>query len=344
MQGAAVTNPPLLAVQDLQTRFFRPGGEVVRAVDGLSYQLAAGEAVAIVGESGSGKSVSVRSLLGLLPPAGRVVGGEAWFGGQDLLKLPERALRRVRGREIAMVFQDAMTALNPTFTIQRQLIEPLLWHDICRRAEARERALKALADVGMDRPELRLRQYPFQLSGGMRQRAMIAMALVTQPKLLIADEPTTALDVTLQRQILDIFKTLKERGMAIIMITHDLGVARYFCDSVVVMYAGKVMERGPVAEFIEHPRHPYSRGLLESTLEVGQSARRLAPIAGSPPDLAHRPSGCPFHPRCALAEERCRHEEQTLESFAAGREAACWKVTEGAKAHATGGSGPHQGL
>lgn len=335
---------PLLDVRDLRTLFFRPDGGVVKAVDGLSYQLDAGQAVAIVGESGSGKSVSVRSLLGLVPRPGRVVGGTATYDGQDLLAMSERALRRVRGRQIAMVFQDAMTALNPTYTIQRQLSEPLLWHGICGRAEARERVVQALSDVGMDQPELRLRQYPFQLSGGMRQRAMIAMSLVTEPRLLIADEPTTALDVTLQRQILDIFRSLKQRGMSIIMITHDLGVARYFCDQVVVMYAGKVMEHGPMEEFITDPRHPYSRGLLDSTLEVGQSARRLAPIGGSPPDLARRPAGCPFHPRCPLAEERCWREEQALERLAPSREAACWKVTQGAATHAVGRPGPDQGL
>jgi oligopeptide/dipeptide ABC transporter ATP-binding protein len=198
----------------------------------------------------------------------------------------------------------------------------------------------------MDQPELRMRQYPFQLSGGMRQRAMIAMALVTGPKLLLADEPTTALDVTLQRQILDILKGLKARGLAIVLITHDLGVARYFCDQVVVMYAGRVMERGPMAEFVAAPRHPYARGLLESTLEIGQAGGRLTPIPGSPPDLARRPAGCPFHPRCPLAEERCRVEEQTPTPFAPGREAACWKVTStsGAPTLAARGAQPHQGL
>jgi oligopeptide/dipeptide ABC transporter ATP-binding protein len=317
---------------------------VVRAVDGLSYRLRSGEALAIVGESGSGKSVGVRSLLGLVSRPGRVVGGEAWFAGRDLLAMSERALRSIRGREIAMIFQDAMTALNPTFTVGRQLIEPLLWHRLCGRQEARERALRALRDVGMDQPETRMRQYPFQLSGGMRQRAMIAMALVTGPKLLLADEPTTALDVTLQRQILDILKGLKERGLAIVLITHDLGVARYFCDQVVVMYAGRVMERGPMTQFVAEPRHPYSRSLLASTLEIGQAGGRLAPIPGSPPDLARRPAGCPFHPRCPLAEERCRVEEQIPLPFAPGREAACWKVTSGATTLAVGGARSHQGL
>jgi oligopeptide/dipeptide ABC transporter ATP-binding protein len=319
----------LLDVQQLETRFTQHD-QVVNAVNGLSYQVHPGEAVAIVGESGSGKSVGVRSLLRLLPKNGQVTAGHALFRGEDLLAMSEERLRRVRGKDISVVFQDAMTALNPTMTIGKQLTEHLLWHRIAaNKTEAREMAKAAMTDVGLDRPDLRLRQYAFQLSGGMRQRAMIAMAMASQPDLLIADEPTTALDVTLQRQILDILKRKKQEGMAIILITHDLGVARYFCDRVIVMYAGRAVERGSTRDLLADPAHPYSTGLLNSTLEIGMSGAHLQPIPGNPPNMARLPKGCPFAPRCPLAEERCVQEEQVLQPIAPGRDAACWKVAEG---------------
>jgi oligopeptide/dipeptide ABC transporter ATP-binding protein len=317
----------ILDVQDIHTEF-RRDKTVVRAVNGLSYQVHAGEAVAIVGESGSGKSVGVRSLLRLLPSHGKVTQGKALFKGTDLLTLNEKQLRGVRGKDISFVFQDAMTALNPTMTLKRQLTEHLIWHGVADKETATERAIEAMRDVGLDRPEVRLRQYPFQLSGGMRQRAMIAMAMASRPSLLIADEPTTALDVTLQRQILDILKQKKQQGMSIILITHDLGVARYFCDRVIVMYAGKAVERAPMMDLLAAPAHPYSTGLLDSTLEIGMGDHELHPIPGNPPNMAAIPAGCPFAPRCPLAEERCRVEPQRLEPIAPNRDVACWKVSE----------------
>jgi oligopeptide/dipeptide ABC transporter ATP-binding protein len=291
-----------------------------------------------VGESGSGKSVSVRSLLRLIPRHGKITSGKAIFNGRDLLAMKEPELRRIRGNEIAFVFQDAMTAMNPTLTLEKQLTEHILWHELAGKREARERAIEAMTDVGLDRAEMRLRQYPFQLSGGMRQRAMIASAMVSRPKLLIADEPTTALDVTLQRQILDILKQKKREGMSIILITHDLGVARYFCDRVIVMYAGRAVERGPMRKLLRSPQHPYTVGLLDSTLEIGSGTDRLQPIPGNPPDMANLPPGCPFAPRCPLAEERCVAEPQSLIKIAAERDVACWKVSEGAPLHAAGRS------
>ena len=318
----------ILDVQNLHTEF-RQNKTVVHAVNGLSYQVHAGEAVAIVGESGSGKSVGVRSLLRLIPRHGDIVEGKAFFHGTDLLALSEKELRKIRGKDIAFVFQDAMTALNPTMTLKRQLTEHLIWHGVATGDNAVQRAIEAMVDVGLDRPEVRLKQYPFQLSGGMRQRAMIAMAMASKPSLLIADEPTTALDVTLQRQILDILKQKKQEGLSIVLITHDLGVARYFCDRVIVMYAGRAVERASMADLLASPAHPYSAGLLDSTLEIGMSGQSLHPIPGNPPNMAAIPAGCPFAPRCPLAEDRCRTEPQTLKPIGRERDVACWKVSEG---------------
>ncbi|WP_152362117.1 ABC transporter ATP-binding protein [Microlunatus speluncae] len=325
----------LLEVRDLRTEFRRSDGERLTVVDGLSFDVEPGKALAIVGESGSGKSVTVRSLLGLLPKTAKAA-GSAQFQGKDLLKLKQRELRRIRGRDIGMVFQNAMEAMNPTLTVERQLTEHLLWHGICGKAEARQRAVQALGDVGIPEPERRVRMYPFQMSGGMRQRTMIAMAMITRPALLIADEPTTAVDVTIQRQLLDLLAGLKEQGTGIIMITHDLGVARYFCDDVMVMYAGQVMERATTLELLDRPRHPYSVGLIGSSIEVGGRELPLIPIPGSPPDLARRPAGCPFHPRCAQAEQpRCSEEQELIKldagpeangTTAHGHGAACWKA------------------
>ncbi|NED95711.1 ABC transporter ATP-binding protein [Phytoactinopolyspora alkaliphila] len=332
-QRAEPHDPPesdaLLSVRELHTEFLREQAEPLRVVDGVSFDVERGKALAIVGESGSGKSVTVRSVLRLLPRTARTPSGEAWFHGRDLLSLSQREMRRIRGRNIGMVFQNAAEAMNPTLTLERQLTEHLLWHGICGKSEARERAVRALGDVGIPEPERRIRVYPFQLSGGMRQRAMIAMAMVTEPALLIADEPTTAVDVTVQRQILDLLVGLKDRGTGVIMITHDLGVARYFCDQAVVMYAGRVVEQAPTSELLDTPRHPYTKGLLGSSVEVGGQERPLLPIPGSPPDLAHRPAGCAFHPRCAQAESPRCQEEQELISIGDERAAACWKAETG---------------
>lgn len=316
---------PLLRVRDLSVEF-GTGTNAVRVVDGVGFDLMPGQALAIVGESGSGKSVSVRSILRLLPRTGRVVSGSAHLKNDDLLALPTRALRRIRGRDVGMVFQNAMEAMNPTLTLERQLTEHLLWHGICDRTEARERAVHALDEVGIPDPERRIRGYPFQLSGGMRQRAMIAMAMVTEPALLIADEPTTAVDVTVQRQLLDVLAALRAKGTGIVMITHDLGVARHFCDDTVVMYAGRVVERAATEELLQRPRHPYAAGLLASSVEVGGRNLPLEPIQGSPPDPSRRPQGCAFHPRCSAAQlPRCQHE-QPLIPVGANHEAACWKA------------------
>ncbi|TWD84673.1 peptide/nickel transport system ATP-binding protein [Kribbella amoyensis] len=316
----------LLGVRDLRTEFRRDDGDALVAVDGVTFDVRPGQALAIVGESGSGKSVTVRSVLRVLPKTARVTSGEARFRGRDLLGLSEKEMRRLRGREIGMVFQSAMDAMNPTLTLERQLTEHLLWHGICTKADAKKRAVRALGDVGIPDPEKRIRTYPFQLSGGMRQRAMIAMAMVTEPALLIADEPTTAVDVTVQRQILDLLAGLKDQGTGIIMITHDLGVARYFCDDAVVMYAGRVVERAPTRELLDTPSHPYTVGLIGSSVEVGGRGLPLAPVPGSPPDLTQRPEGCSFHPRCSLAERPRCHTEQEIVTIGPGRQAACWKV------------------
>lgn len=317
---------PLLTVSDL-TVSFHAHDSVVRAVDKVNYSLRPGRALAIVGESGSGKTVSVRALLRLLPQTARTA-GSALFDGRDLLSLSERELREIRGARVGMVFQNPMNALNPTVPLSRQLTEPLLWHGICGKAEARARAVATLADVGIPEPERRIRDYPFQLSGGMRQRAMIAMAVIADPALLIADEPTTAVDVTIQRQILDLLARYKRRGMAIIVITHDLGVARAFCDDILVMYSGRVMEHGPMTSVLNDPRHPYSRGLLASTLEIGDRGSAVEPIPGTPPDLTDVPAGCPFHPRCAVSEAPRCLDVQQLRVVDSGREVACWKVRE----------------
>lgn len=304
----------LLDVTDLTVSFRRRDGAPVTVVDRVSMRLARGRAVALVGESGSGKSVAMRALLGLLPDTA-IVGGTARFGEgdrtQDLIGMSDRQLRRLRGRRIGMVFQNAMDALNPTLTLERQLCEPLLWHGICDRKEASRRAVRALGDVGIAEPERRVRMYPFQLSGGMRQRAMIAVAMIARPDVLIADEPTTAVDVTVQHQILGLLSELKAAGTAVVMITHDLGVARYFCDDITVLYAGQVMEHTTMAAFDAGPRHPYSQGLLGSALDVDELSE-LRPIPGQPPDMAALPTGCRFQPRCAMAEDASCGVPQTL--------------------------------
>jgi len=301
---------PLLSVRDLRT-YFVSGQDVVKAVDGVSFDLRAGERMAIVGESGSGKSVTALSILGLVdPPAGHVVGGEVVFEGRDLLSLSEAELRTVRGRRIGYVFQDPMTALDPAFTIGSQLVETIRLHSRISRAEARARAIELLEDVQIGHAEQRLTSYPHQLSGGMRQRVVIALALASSPALLIADEPTTALDVTTQAQILElIFGLATERGTAVLLITHDLGVVAGTCDRVQVMYAGRVVEQGTAAQIFAAPRHPYTWALLRSTVRLDEERPdRLTPVPGAPPSLVDVPPGCPFHPRCAFCVGECRAE------------------------------------
>ena len=307
---------PLLSIRDLVVEFNTEDG-IVQAVDGVSYDLYPGETLGIVGESGSGKSVSTMSILGLIPqPPGRIVRGEAIFKGTDLLKLSKKALRRVRGNEMAMVFQDPMTSLNPVLKIGFQIGEAIKTHHPDENsAETRKRALELLRLVGVPNPERRVDQYPHEFSGGMRQRAMIAMAIANQPSVLIADEPTTALDVTIQAQILEVLKKAQdETHAATILITHDLGLIAELADRVVVMYAGKVVELGDVKTIFASPRHPYTVGLMDSLPRLGGDDDWLRPIPGQPPSLISRPPGCPFHPRCFLSQgrARCREEEPPL--------------------------------
>ncbi|GBD09871.1 Oligopeptide transport ATP-binding protein OppD [Candidatus Thermoflexus japonica] len=318
--------PPLLDVRNLEVRFFTRDG-VVHAVNGVSFQLHEGETLGIVGESGSGKSVTMLSILRLIPqPPGRITKGEVLFQGVDLLKLDEADIRRIRGSKIAMVFQDPMTSLNPVLTIGRQITEVLETHLNMSPQEARQRAIELLRMVGIPNAAERLNDYPHQFSGGMRQRVMIAMALACHPQILIADEPTTALDVTIQAQIIDLVKRLRdELGMAIIWITHDLGVVAGLAHRVAVMYAGYIVEEAPVLELYHHPRHPYTLGLLGSLPRLDRrERRRLVSIDGMPPDLLELPAGCPFAPRCPYAFDRCWEENPRLEEIAPNHRIACW--------------------
>ena len=318
----------LLEVRNLRTTFQTAAG-VVRAVDGVSWDVEEGETVALVGESGCGKSVSALSVMRLVePPAGRIEGGQILFKGRDLLKLTEEEMRDVRGREIAMIFQEPMTSLNPVLTIGRQLTEGLEIHLTMTPEQARARSVELLAMVGIPDPERRLAQYPHQFSGGMRQRMMIAMALACNPSLILADEPTTALDVTIQAQILELMRDLAQRlGVAMLIITHNLGVVARYANRVNVMYAGRIIERATAAELYADPRHPYTLGLLRSVPRLDEPRRtRLAPIEGQPPDLTRLPHGCAFAPRCAYRVERCS-EAPLLEPLgAAGRMVACWEA------------------
>jgi oligopeptide/dipeptide ABC transporter ATP-binding protein len=307
---------PVLSIRDLTVQFTTDDG-IVRAVDGISYDVSAGETLGIVGESGSGKSVSTMSILGLIPqPPGKVVRGEAIFKGRDLLKLRRKELRRVRGNEMAIVFQDPMTSLNPVLKIGYQLGEAMkAHHPDLKDEEIRQRGIKLLDIVGIPQPERRYDQYPHEFSGGMRQRAMIAMAISNNPALLIADEPTTALDVTIQAQILEVLKTAQdETHAATILITHDLGLIAEMAHRVIVMYAGKIVELGDVHTIFAAPRHPYTIGLMASLPRLTVDEDFLTPIPGQPPSLINRPPGCPFHPRCFLSQGRpgCREEEPPL--------------------------------
>jgi oligopeptide/dipeptide ABC transporter ATP-binding protein len=324
----------LLQVQDLHTQFTTSAG-VVRAVDGVSYDVDEGETVALVGESGCGKSVSALSVMRLVAePAGRIVSGKLLFKGRDLLKLSEEEMRVVRGREIAMVFQEPMTSLNPVLTIGRQLTEGLEIHLGMDKAAATARAAELLGMVGIPDAGRRLEQYPHHFSGGMRQRMMIAMALACNPSLILADEPTTALDVTIQAQILELMRDLSRRlGVAMLIITHNLGVVARYADRVNVMYAGRIIERGTAAEIYANPRHPYTLGLLRSVPRLDEPMRaKLDPIEGQPPDLTRLPPGCAFAPRCAYRLERCSEAPSLQSCGAAGHMSACWQSAQLAKA------------
>jgi oligopeptide transport system ATP-binding protein len=317
---------PLLEVRDLRTEFVTPEG-TVRAVNDVSFSLGPREALGIVGESGSGKSVTVLSLLRLIAePPGRIASGEAWFAGANLLTMGSEQIRRVRGHQIGMIFQDPMSSLNPVLSIGRQITEPLEEHLGLTPAAARTRAAELLALVGIPGARERLDAYPHQFSGGMRQRAMIAMAIACEPKLLIADEPTTALDVTIQAQILDVIHRLRERlGTAVILITHDLGVVAGLCDRVQVMYAGYVVESAPVIDVFEHPQHPYTLGLLQSIPSLDRDPEAaLTPIEGAPPNMVDPPPGCPFAPRCRFVLDRCRAALPPLAPVGPGHAARCW--------------------
>jgi oligopeptide/dipeptide ABC transporter ATP-binding protein len=316
----------LLQVRNLRTTFLTSAG-VVRAVDGVSWDVQEGETVALVGESGCGKSVSALSIMRLVAePAGRIEGGEILYKGRDLLKLSEPEMQRVRGREIAMVFQEPMTSLNPVLTIGRQLTEGLEIHLGMKGARAQARAVELLGLVGIPDPARRLAQYPHHFSGGMRQRMMIAMALACNPSLILADEPTTALDVTIQAQILELMRDLARRlKVAMLIITHNLGVVARYADRVNVMYAGRIIEQAAAGEIYANPRHPYTLGLLRSVPRLDEPRRaRLDPIQGQPPDLTRLPPGCAFAPRCAYKVERCA-ERPALEDVTAGHSSACWE-------------------
>ena len=320
----------LLEVRNLETRFFTEDG-IVHAVNGISYVLDEGESLGIVGESGSGKSVGVLSIMGLIPnPPGRVTGGEVVYNNQDLLKLSASEMRNVRGREIAMVFQDPMTSLNPVLTVGRQMTEAMELHLGMTSEQATNRAAELLALVGLPNAADRLKDYPHQFSGGQRQRVGIAMALSCSPSILIADEPTTALDVTIQAQIIDLVKRLKEKlGMAVIWITHDLGVVASLVEKVAVMYSGFIVEAAPVRDLYTSTSHPYTLGLLESLPKVDASSKqRLIAIDGLPPDLLKEPSHCPFAPRCRYAVDRCWEENPPLTAITSEHASACWRWEE----------------
>ena len=315
----------LLEVKDLHTSFFTPAGEV-KAVNGLSFSLEKGKVLGIVGESGSGKSVTAYSILQILSHPGRIVSGSIRFHGEELVGKSDEEMRKIRGNKISIIFQDPMTSLNPTFTIGNQLCEAIEMHTDRNREQSRARAVEMLKLVGISEPEKRLKQYAYELSGGMRQRVMIAMALACEPDILIADEPTTALDVTIQAQILELMMKLqKELGMAIMMITHDMGVIASVCDEVIVMYAGGVCERGTTDAIFYNPRHEYTRGLMRSIPDMSDDEKTpLIPITGTPIDLLHMPPGCPFAPRCEQAMKICLQEKP--KEYWVGRDhlSACW--------------------
>ncbi len=318
---------PLLEVKSLSTSFFTGEGEV-RAVDGVSFSVEAGKLMGIVGESGSGKTATVLSIMRLLPETARITGGEILFEGKDLLKLPEPEMRAIRGARIAMIFQEPMTSLNPVFTIGSQIGEAVRLHQHTARRETRDRSIEALRMVGIADPERRIDDYPHQLSGGMRQRVMIAMALACNPKVLVADEPTTALDVTIQAQILDLIRELQARlGLAVILVTHDLGIVAEYADDVTILYSARVMEQASSRDLFANPLNPYTRGLLASIPGIDGARRaRLQAIPGSIPSALRPPSGCRFHPRCPRAIPECAQAVPPLEAKAPNHYVACIRV------------------
>lgn len=316
---------PLIKVEDLRVSFFTPAGEV-KAVGGISYSLNHGEVMGIVGESGSGKSVEAFSIMGLLKSPGEVLGGSIMFEGENLLEYDKKKMNELRGNRISMIFQNPMTSLNPLYTIGNQLMEAVKNHKDITHEEAKKRSIEMLELVGINTPEKRMKQYPHELSGGMRQRVMIAIGLICEPQLLIADEPTTALDVTIQAQIIELMKELqKKTGMAIIFITHNLGVVAEICDTVSVMYAGEIVEQGTVDEIFYNPQHPYTKGLLKSMPRVDASRyERLVPIEGTPVDMLDLPRGCHFAPRCKEAMNICALRSPGYTTVEEGHRAACW--------------------
>jgi oligopeptide/dipeptide ABC transporter ATP-binding protein len=324
-------NEPILRILDLKTHFFTDEG-TVRAVDGVNYEVSPGKTLAVVGESGCGKSVTALSVLRLVAdPPGKIVNGKIFFRGQDLLKLSEKQMREIRGNDIAMIFQEPMTSLNPVYTIGQQITEVVELHQSKSHEAALGHAIEMLRLVGIAEPEQRVSEYPHQMSGGMRQRVMIAMALSCDPALLIADEPTTALDVTIQAQILDLIRELQVRTrMSVILITHDLAVVAENADDVVVMYASKIVEKADVKEMFARPLHPYTHGLLDSLPKLGATTDRLKVIPGNVPDPLHFPKGCKFHPRCPYGKDdaKCQTEEPRLEEIRPGHLVACWKANE----------------
>ena len=321
---------PLLEIENLRTYFHTRAG-IIRAVDDVSFSLEEGETVGIVGESGSGKSVSCYSILGLIPqPPGRIESGTARFGGIDLLHCSSEQLRRIRGKRISMIFQDPMTSLNPYLRVSEQIMEPLLVHEKISQRKALLKAIAALEEVGIQDAARRIQLYPHQFSGGMRQRVMIAMALISRPEILIADEPTTALDVTVQAQILELIRQSQQNlGMAVIFITHDLGVVASFCESVNVMYAGRIVESAPTEELFAMPLHPYNASLQQSIPALHRKGDPLYTIPGAPPDLSLEIKGCPFIPRCAFAKELCQTSEIELDEPKPGHTTSCQRVLRG---------------
>jgi oligopeptide/dipeptide ABC transporter ATP-binding protein len=317
-------NNILLSVQDLKV-YFQLNGKVSRAVDGVSFDITKGETVCLVGESGCGKSVSALTILGLIPqPPGKIMGGQALFNGQNLIDLGEEGMQHIRGNHISMVFQEPMTSLNPVFTIEDQVQEAIIVHDKIDQRELHQRCLQVLEDVGIPSPEQRLNDYPHQLSGGQRQRVMIAMALACNPDLVIADEPTTALDVTIQAQILNLFEELQlKRQMSLLYITHDLGVVANIANRIYVMYAGIIMEQGEAREIFHDPHHPYTQGLLASLPNPTKRGSTLHSIPGTVPDPAYKPRGCPFHPRCSVAIETCRTQFPDMCDYGNGQLSRC---------------------
>ncbi|MBQ4267304.1 MAG: ABC transporter ATP-binding protein [Clostridia bacterium] len=314
----------LLEVKDLHTSFFTDAGEV-KAVNGVSFNLERGKVLGIVGESGSGKSVTSYSIMGILAGSGKIVSGSIKLDGTELVGADEKVMKDIRGNKVSIIFQDPMTSLNPTYTIGHQLMEAILLHTDRDKKQAHDRAVEMLRLVNVNEPEKRMKQYPFELSGGMRQRVMIAMALACEPDILIADEPTTALDVTIQAQILDLMKDLQnELGMAIIMITHDLGVVAQMCDEVIVMYAGSICEQGSADEIFYNPQHEYTKGLMRSLPSVNTAGTQLKPITGTPIDLLNMPKGCPFAPRCDAAMKICIDEKPQNVEVNENHQSSCW--------------------